>query len=383
MTLAGRVRVVTHVPRLRIRTRVALWCALLVTASGAVVLLGAVTITQRTLAQNAPKPALTGYSTDPVVLRSQQFALIEANRVLVEDTTGQVRDLGLVGLVGLAVVSLAVGWLVAGRMLAPASRLANTARTMSAADLSHRVGATGPDDELKTLADAFDGMLDRLDRSFHRQRRFVADASHELRTPLASLRAQVDVALDGHLDEAQLRQQLTEIGTVLDRGTALVNAMLALSRAETLARRDIVSLDELTAEILTSTPGIDRLDLQCRLSAAHVVGDPVLIEQVVQNLIRNAVAYNTTGGRLIVVVSSSDGDAVVHVENDGPVIPADDVEALFARFHRGRSSQGRPGFGLGLSIVAAIVEAHGAAIEARARPAGGLDITVRFAGVSS
>lgn len=355
----------------------ALWCALLVTASGALVLVGALVLTQRTLDEHAPRPSLSDYSDDPVVLRSEQFAAIEANRVLVEDTTTRVRNLGLAGLAVLAVASLGIGWLVAGRMLAPAARLAETVSTMSAADLGHRMVSSGPNDELKVLSDAFDDLLDRLDRSFVRQRRFVADASHELRTPFAALRSQVDVALEREPDLEQLRTALVDIGEVLDSGTALVNAMLTLSRAETLAQREEVDLAELAAEIVTATPGTDRLDLRLHLEPTTVVGDPVLLEQLVHNLIRNATNYNVAGGMLEVSVGRADGPTL-RVSNDGAVLTRDEVGALTSRFRRGPTSSGTAGFGLGLSVAATIATAHDATLDLEPRAGGGLDATVTF-----
>jgi signal transduction histidine kinase len=364
--------------RLKIRTRVALWCAALVTASGALVLLGALVITQHTLDEHAPKPALHGYSTDPVVLRSEQFAAVEANRILVADTTAHVRNVGLLGLVALAVLSLGVGWLVAGRMLRPAARLARVAKDISASSLDRRVAADGPADELKVLADAFDAMLDRIDHSFAAQRRFVADASHELRTPFAAMTAQVDVALEQELSTEQLRRTLTDIGTVLQRGTALINAMLTLSRAEAVTRREAVDLAELVGEVVTSTPGADGLRVHTDLAPATVVGDPVLLEQLVGNLARNAVAYNVPGGLLAVTVGQQGRRVFLRVDNDGPLMDERDVPELFARFHRHNATATRPGFGLGLSVVGAIVTAHGAQLDAAARPEGGLSVTVRF-----
>lgn len=357
----------------------ALWCALLVTASGALVLVGALLLTQHFLYENEPRPPMSGYSNDPVELRSQQFALVEANRILVEDTTSQVRDLGLIGLAALAVASLGVGWLVAGRMLAPAARLAETVSTMSATDLGRRVDAAGPDDELKVLSDSFNDMLDRLDRSFMRQRRFVADASHELRTPLAAMRSQVDVALEREPDVAQLRAALTDISLVLDRGSSLVNAMLALSRAETLATSVPVDLAEVMAEVVTSTPGTDRLDLQLMLASTTVIGDPVLLEQLVHNLISNATRYNVPGGLLKVEVAGGAGPTL-RVVNDGVVISAEEAAGLSSRFRRGSQSTSTVGFGLGLSVVAAIASAHDATLELTPRPGGGLQAEVTFPG---
>jgi signal transduction histidine kinase len=225
-------------------------------------------------------------------------------------------------------------------------------------------------------------MLDRLDRSFTQQRRFVADASHELRTPFAAMRAQVDVALDGDLDQQQLRDTLLDIGQVLDRGSALVNAMLALSRAETLSRRAPVDLGELVAEVVTATAGVERLDVRTRLEPATVHGDPVLLEQLVHNLVRNAVAYNTDGGRLEITTTCTPSATTLRIANDGPHIAPDEAEALLSRFHRGSSTERAPGYGLGLSIVTTIATAHHADLAVHTRPTGGLDISVTFPGGS-
>jgi signal transduction histidine kinase len=361
-----------------IRLRLALWCALLVTASGVLVLVGALAITQHTLNANAPKPPLQGYSTDPVALRTEQFALIEQTRLLVDDTVGEVRRMGILGLGALAVLSLGVGWLVAGRMLRPASRLAAAAQDISAASLGRRFASDGPDDELKAIADAFDGMLDRLDRSFDRQRRFVADASHELRTPFTVMRTQVDVALDDRdRSPEELRATLRDIGDVLERGSQLIGAMLTLSRAESLARREPVRLDELVGEAVTAIPGTGGLDLHLDLRPATVTGDPVLLGQLATNLIENAVAYNVAGGRLEVGVDADAQAVRLRVANDGAPIDPSEVPGLFLRFHRhdvrDRTSGG---FGLGLSVVEAIAVAHDATVEASARAQGGLEIAV-------
>lgn len=365
-------------PRATIRVRVAVWCALLVTAAGAVVLVGVLLLTQHTLDANTPKPSLSSYSNDPVVLRSEQFALIERDRLLVDHTVAQVRTAGLVGLAGLALVSIAIGWVVAGRMLKPATRLADAARQITASSLDHRIGITGPPDELKAIADAFDAMLARLDDAFARQRRFVADAAHELRTPFTLLRTKVDTALDDdELSAVQLRSSLEDVGHVLDRGTALVEAMLTLSRAEALTRREPVDLANLVAEVITATPGVAALDVHTSLEPAIVNGDPVLLAQLVTNLVENAIVYNTPGGRLEATTTSHGPVAALTVTNDGARIEQDEVTSLFMRFHR-RDLRDRAtgGFGLGLSVVDAIVRTHGAALEAVAREQGGLSITV-------
>lgn len=364
--------------RLTIRGRVAAWCALLVAAAGAVVLTGVLILTQQTLNANAPKPSLDQYSNDPVVLRSEQFSMIEKDRLLVNSTVSQVRTLGLIGLGGLALLSVGVGWVVAGRMLRPATRLADAARHVTASSLDRRIESQGPQDELKAIADAFNGMLDRLDDAFVRQRRFVADAAHELRTPFALLRTKVDVTLDDRqLSAGQLRAAIEDLGHVLDRGTSLVEAMLTLSRAEALVRREPIDLAELVAEVVTASPGTATLDVHTALQPAVVIGDPALLVQLVTNLVENAIAYNTPGGRLEANTTASGGMATLRITNDGARIDQAEVASLFQRFHRHdfrhRSSGG---FGLGLSVVDAIVRTHDAKLEAVARPQGGLTISV-------
>lgn len=364
--------------RATIRARVALWCALLVTATGATVLLGVLLLTQHTLHADTPKPSLSQYSTDPVVLRSEEFALIEHDQLLVDHTVTHVRDIGLIGLALFALASVGVGWLVAGRMLRPATRLADAAREVSASSLNRRIGIDGPSDELKAIGDAFDDMLGRLDDAFERQRRFVADAAHELRTPFTLLRTKVDTALDDEsLSVQDLRTSLEDVGGVLDRGIALVEAMLTLARAEALTHREPVDLADLTAEVITATPGSGALDLHACLEPAVVIGDPVLLAQLVTNLVRNAITYNVPHGRLEATTSVRDDTATLTIANDGPLIEQAAVAGLFMRFHR-RDLRDRAtgGFGLGLSVVEAIARTHEATLDARARIEGGLAISV-------
>ncbi len=353
----------------------ALWCAALVTVTGLLALVGVLYFTQKNIEDNSPVLPLSGYSTDPMTLRSENFALIEQNRLSVEHSVSDMRRNGLIGLGIVAVISLATGWLVAGRMLRPATKLAEAAEDISALNLDQRFASAGPDDELKSIADSFNGMLDRLDNAFERQRRFVADASHELRTPFATMRAQVDVALDDEeMSEEELRASLEEVGQVLDRGSELVNAMLTLSRAETLTRLEKMDLAEVAAEAVTASPGIGRLELVTRLESSVILGDPVLIGQLVSNLVDNASRYNVDGGLLSVAVSNDGKVATLEVANDGARLTKEEVGSLFVRFHRHESSRDTPGFGLGLSVVAAIAKAHGAELGATARPEGGLDV---------
>jgi signal transduction histidine kinase len=365
-------------PRLTIRARVAAWCALLVTAAGAIVLTGVLILTQNTLNANAPKPSLYQYSNNPVVLRSEQFAMVERDQLLVDHTVSHVRTIGLIGLGGTALLSVVIGWLVAGRMLRPATRLADAARQITATSLNRRIEASGPQDELRTIADAFDGMLDRLDDAFVRQRRFVADAAHELRTPFALLRSKLDVTLDdGEQSPQQLRATMADLDRILDRGAGLVDAMLSLSRAEALVKREPVDLAELVAEVLTAAPGATTLDIRATLRPAVVTGDPVLLAQLVTNLIQNAIAYNFPSGRLEASTAQQNGVATLRIANDGPLIEQAEVASLFQRFHRHDvRDRASGGFGLGLSVVDAIARTHEASLQAIARPAGGLAISL-------
>ncbi len=358
-----------------IRLRIALACAALVTITGALVLTGMLYLTQRTIDRNSPQVTLNTRTDSPAVLRSQTFALSVQNQKLVDDTVSDVRKIGIIGLLLLAAGSLVAGWFVAGRMLRPATDLAESVEEISAANLDHRLAREGPDDELKSIADAFDRMLERLDDAFDRQRSFVADASHELRTPFATMRTQVDVALaDPDLSEDDLREVLTEIGDVLDSGGELVGAMLALSRAEVVANRQRVDLAEIAAEVITATTGTDSLELRAELSEAGVEGDPVLLDRLISNLVRNAANYNHPGGLLEVEVRASGDRALVAVRNDGPRLRPGEIPLLFSRFHRHESAASERGFGLGLPVVEAIARVHEGTVTATARPNGGLDV---------
>ncbi len=363
-----------------IRLRIALSCAALVTFTGALVLVGMLYLTQHTIDRNSPEVTLNTKSESPAVLRAQTFALSIQNQQLVDETVSEVRTVGLIGLILLASGSLVASWFVAGRMLRPATSLADAVEEISAMNLDTRLVHQGPDDELKSISDAFDRMLERLDDAFDRQRRFVADASHELRTPFATMRTQVDVALaEPDLSGEELRRVLSEIGEVIDRGGELVDAMLALSRAETVVGRRRTDLGDVTAEVITATTGTAPLDLRIRLSETEVEADPVLLDRLVSNLVRNAVAYNRPGGIMEVEVGPAGDQAVLVVRNDGPLLEESEIPMLFSRFHRHRSAAAERGFGLGLPVVEAITRAHDGSIVATARPEGGLEVRFEMA----
>jgi signal transduction histidine kinase len=276
----------------------------------------------------------------------------------------------------LTVVSVAVGWWLAGRVLRPIHTITATARRLSLSNLHQRIAMRGPRDELKELADTFDAMLDRLERSADSQRRFVANASHELRTPLAIQRAAIEIGLTDPAPDRlpQVRQQLLSAN---HRGERLIDALLVLAHSERgLDGREPVALDELVRKAVrdVSSPEIE---ITVEVEPVAVSGDPVLLARLVANLLHNAVRYNRPGGTVAVALSAH---GRLTVRNTGPEVPADRIGELFEPFRRLHSTPTRSdgGAGLGLSIVAAIAQAHDAGVTARPNPGGGLELTIQF-----
>jgi signal transduction histidine kinase len=290
-----------------------------------------------------------------------------------------------VGLAIMAVVSIGLGWLVAGRVLRPLRTITAAARHLSASNLHERLAFTGPDDELKELADTFDGLLARLEQSFDAQRRFVANASHELRTPLARQRTLLEVALaDPRLSVASLAAACQRVLVAGEQQERLIEALLTLARSQRgLDRVEPVDLAAVTDAVITSRRAeAERRDLviSADLGPATVAGDDRLAERLVANLLDNALRHNTTGGRVWVSTAAVNGHAVLSVANTGPTIPPTEVGQLFLPFQRlgPDRTANRDGHGLGLSIVHAIADAHDAPLRGRALPGGGLEVEVRF-----
>jgi signal transduction histidine kinase len=287
-------------------------------------------------------------------------------------------------LVATAVVAIGLGWLVAGRFLRPLRTIVATARDISATNLHRRLGDTGRG-EFAELAHTLDDLFARLEAAFESQRRFVANAAHELRTPLTAERTLMQVALaDPNATTGTLRaacREVVALGTAQER---LINALLTLASGEQgVERRERFDLAALARDaVALRRDEADRrgVRIESALSAAPAAGDASLVESLVANLVDNAVRHNTPGGRVEVTTSATGSGGLVRVSNTGPVIPPGEVERLFHPFQRlGRDRTRRPdGHGLGLAIVRAIAGAHGAALSARARPEGGLDIEVAF-----
>ena len=283
----------------------------------------------------------------------------------------------LFALLGLSIIAFAFGYAMAGRVLSPLGRITRTARQVAGSDLSRRIELDGPDDELKELADTFDEMLDRLERAFTAQQRFVANASHELRTPLAINRTLLEV----HLSDPGAPVELQQLGKTLlatnERSEQLVEGLLLLARSDRgLEHEEPVRLDDVARGVLDSRRHAAEqagVRLEAELSPQVVSGDPVLLERLVVNLVDNAITYNQQGGLVSV---RTGGDSALQVCNTGPDVPADQVGWLFEPFRqlrKQRSGSGR-GVGLGLSIVASIAKALGGSVRAVPRPGGGLEM---------
>lgn len=275
----------------------------------------------------------------------------------------------------LTVVSVAAGWWLAGRLLRPLRHITATAHRLSLSNLHERIALTGPHDELRDLADTFDAMLGRLERSVDSQRRFIANAAHELRTPLATQRAAIQIGLDDRLPEhlIQVRQKLL---TANQRTEQLIDSLLLLAQAEHgLDTTQPVVLDQLTRQAADETlPNGVLVILDTR--PVTVPGDPVLLHRLLTNLLHNAVKYNHPGGTVHIDVA---GTGTLTVRNTGPHVPPERITELFQPFRRLHTrTRTTDGAGLGLSIVASIAQAHHASLDAQPNPGGGLELTVRF-----
>ena len=370
--------------RLTIRARLTLTYAGLVTGSGAV-LIALVYLYMRQLQVAVPEQAP---STDGV--EEEVYLRI----TLMSEFLNTMLVISLGALVLLALLSGAVGWVVAGRMLAPLSTMNEAAKQAASGDLSRRLALEGPRDEIRDLADTYDRMLDSLESSLSTYRRFAANASHELRTPLATAQTMIDVTLaDPAASVQQLRSLAQRLRETNRANVETVDALLDLAEAQSgdIYRED-VDLGEVVSAVLArlapeaDARGVTPPDPPDVLVV--VEGDPVLLRQAVSNLLRNAVRHNVPGGAVELSLVRAGGRARLRLSNGGPVVPAERLESLREPFVRG-SGRGRTrdaGHGLGLAIVSAVAEAHDGALELSANPSGGLtavlDLPVRADGAA-
>ncbi|SCL25413.1 sensor histidine kinase [Micromonospora inyonensis] len=288
----------------------------------------------------------------------------------------------------LLVFGLLGGWILAGRMLAPLTRITDATRVAADGSLSHRIRLEGRQDEFRELADAFDSMLERLESHVAEQRRFAANASHELRTPLAISRTLLDVA---RKDPTHVRGELIErLHRVNQRAIDLTEALLLLSRGgRGNVTREIVDLSlvaEEAAETLLPLAERRRTTLDVTGGAARTSGSAELLLRMVTNLVQNAIVHNLPAGGTVTVHTATDGDtSVLRIENTGRRLPPDLVPTLVEPFQRGTErvrTDEHAGVGLGLAIVHSIVRGHDGTLDLVPGPDGGLVVTVRLPGGS-
>ncbi|MEV4392840.1 ATP-binding protein [Nonomuraea sp. NPDC049607] len=334
----------------------------------------------------APGPSGGGTALDQA---QEHVALLQAQLADVHATQSRQLLAGSVlALAVMAVVSIVLGRVVAGRVLRPLRTITAATRRISADNLHERLAVPGPADEVKDLADTIDGLLARLEGAFAAQRRFVADASHELRTPLATMRARLDVAVAK--PEPVPAQTLTladRLRTDLDQVDRLLEGLLALARAQhgslpdaaAIALGDLVTrtLDARAADLAARRLVVDDEGVQ---DGVRTVGSVALVTRLVHNLIDNAIVHNRDGGWIRVAAAADGRWARLVVESGGDLLDPAQVARLgrpFQRLGADRTGSG-DGSGLGLSIVAAVAQAHGGGLDLAARPEGGLRATVRL-----
>jgi signal transduction histidine kinase len=286
----------------------------------------------------------------------------------------------------MSVVSIGLGWMMAGRVLRPLRTMTATTRRISQHNLHERLALEGPRDELTELGDTIDGLLARLESAFDAQRRFVANASHELRTPVAMMRTSLDVASakPGGVTP-ELRVLDSKLREGLDRADLLLEEFLTLARAEhgALLEQAAVSLGAVVEVSLAeradqiSSKGIE---VRSELDDAKVIGSEALLTRMVENVIDNAVRHNEDGGWIRTAMSVRERTARLVVESGGAALNEADVQGLAQPFRRlgGERTDSQNGVGLGLSIVSAIATAHGGELTLSARPAGGLRVEIEL-----
>lgn len=356
-------------PRLTVRLRMTLSYTALLVFAGLVVLAGVYLVLRY-----GPDTPTAFPRRDGALADEREEALLRVSIII---------------LVSLAAMGIVGGWILAGRMLRPLQAITAAARFAAVTgSLEHRVRLRGRPDEFTELSDTFDAMLDRLQQSFEEQQRFAANASHELRTPHAVTKTMLEVAMadpDGQ-DVRELARRLHETN---QRGIDIVETLLALSTlSHGAVDREVVDLADVVDEALDTLlleADAAGIEVEWDLDACAVHGNAVLLHQLVLNLGQNAIRHNLDHeGWMSMIVRCDPGDAgcvLLEVTNSGPVIPPGLARTFLEPFVRGRGRLAgtgeRPrGHGLGLTLVAKIVESHGGTLRLHANPTGGLTATV-------
>jgi signal transduction histidine kinase len=290
----------------------------------------------------------------------------------------------------MAVVSVVLGWVVAGRVLAPLRTIIAAADRISDTNLNERLAMAGPRDELGLLADTINRLLERLEAAFDAQRQFVANASHELRTPLAMMRTSLDVAIakPGAVP-AQTRELDSDLRVDLDHADRLLEGFLALARAQngSVDEHNQVALEPIiTAALAARADQIadKQLTVETDLDAVEVAGNATLLERMVENVIENAVRHTQPSGSIELTLAPFGQRARLTIDSSGPVLDEVAVAQLAEPFKRlGQDRTGsQNGHGLGLSIVAAVAAAHDGGLDLQARAEGGLRVQITLRGAA-
>jgi two-component system OmpR family sensor kinase len=298
---------------------------------------------------------------------------------------------GLV-IAGVLLALAVAAWAIVRVGLLPLDRMGHTAGAIAGGDLSHRIESTDPRTEVGRLGIALNAMLDRLERAFalraqseDRLRRFIADASHELRTPLASIRGYAELhRMGAATSEADTEKAMRRIEEEATRMGVLVEDLLMLARLDQLPEVphtdvDLAALARDAGDDARATAPERPIEVETAESAI-VLGDAHQLRQILANLLRNALVHTPEGSPIEVTVERAGEHARLEVRDHGPGLPTDDAGTLFERFWRaeGGRERGRAGAGLGLAIVAAIVDAHGGEVEAENARGGGASFVVRL-----
>jgi len=384
MLLAGLL------PRRTVRMRLTALYGALFLVSGAVLLAiasGVAVSSSRMSVTAANQQAVASpLARDQIRIQQLQNELASAERQIHSGVSHGLLVGSAIALGVMTVISVVLGWIVAGRVLRPLRQMTAATQRISADRLHERLAMAGPGDELKDLADTIDGLLERLEDAFAAQRRFVANASHELRTPLATMRASVDVAVaKPEPVPAQTIALADRLRGELDRVDGLLDGFLVLARAQhgDLPGQATLSLEYITAAALAVRAGPIAAK---RLTVHHVtgregtwvIGSQALLCRMVDNVLDNAIGHNRDGGWISVTTGADEQLVRLVVETGGDVLDAGQVSQLaqpFRRLGADRIGSDR-GSGLGLSIVEAIATAHGGSLELSARPEGGLRVTI-------
>ena len=292
------------------------------------------------------------------------------------------------GASGLAVVALAFagGWWLVGRALRPIARISETARAMTDGDFAARIPPAQVASELGQLAHSLNEAFDRLNAALARQQRFTADASHELRTPLTTMSTELQWALGGDRQPAELVESLDVCRRSVDRMAAIVNRLLVLARdtaGADVQRAEPVRIDAIAAAVVRDTAQLAahrKVNVRLAQAPAVVTGDAGRLAEALTNVVVNAVQYNRDGGTVAVDVRAEAAEVAIDVHDTGIGIPPGDCERVFEPFFRADAARSRDagGAGLGLAVTRAIVERHGGRIACESEPGAGTTITIRL-----